>query len=68
MNYFGSCAKGFRFDEQFMDVDDMNDSMSWAQGSRCYEQLKVVDDMNMPLDAMNDLGLLKIWTILGHEH
>ena len=60
--------------EQFKDVDDMNDSVWWAQGSRCYDQLKVVDDMNdsgshevRPLDAMNNLGLQVIWTILGHE-
>ena len=53
----------------------MNESLLWAQGSRFYEQLKVVDDMNnswsyelKPLDAMNDLGLWKIWMILGCEH
>ena len=52
----------------------MNESRSWAQGSRCYEQFKVVDDMNdsgsrelRHLDAMNNLEMWIIWTILGRE-
>ena len=74
INASRSWVKGSRFYEQVRDMDDMNDSMWWAQGSRCYEKLKVVDDMNnldshklRPLDAMNNLGLRVIWTVIGHE-
>ena len=52
----------------------MDESGSWAQGFRFYEQLRVVDDMNdlgshelKPLNAMNNLGLGMIWTIISHE-
>ena len=72
MNDSGSQVKGSKCYEQFKDLDDMNDSMWWGQGSRCYEQFRVVDDMNdlgshevRYLDAMSNLGLRVIWTILG---
>ena len=75
LNDSKSWVQGFRCYEQFKDVDDINNIMLWARDSRCYEQVKVVDDMNdsrshelRPLDAINNLGLWIIWTILGFEH
>ena len=41
-------------------MDHMNYSNLWNHNSWCYEQLKA-------MDGMNNLRVLMIWMILGHE-